>query len=1079
MKQQSKNTKNSKSKFMLGCATSILSLSMLSAIAVPNWSNSPYNVFADSFQNIDIANGGFDNAGSSFPKTAENWTTLTQNSHIKAGVISTKDEDFSNNYKNYGLFYEKNTVIRNNKSPNAYMMNAQDQSASYGIESSEKTLDANGYYEISVKVCTNVDVLKKSDETKLSLQSSASMYLVVDDKIEQSILTKSTGKHWETFSFFVQTAFLESNTIKLQLYLGSKDTTSTGAVIYDDVTCIKYTKEQYETQKAGVASDHRREFVSEKSVSNASYMASIDASSLILNNSFESGVTDWEKDEEGKSSIKSGVMDATAQNFEGGITTPPETNNQSATSKVLFINNTDNAVCTYTSRPFTIKRYQNFLLQFYVKTLDISGAGVHASIVPTDKEKNYSTITLSPITSSSSPLTNDWSLCSIYMQGSAYEDIEVALELGLGTKEHNNTAKGIVFFDDIHLYDTTYSAYAKATTGSLIQKGTLDSSSSTLGVITNANFNNVNDNHDAGAPYTPANWTASNEDNTQSGIINNRKLGFNTGNEYGSISWETVGLTSAQDFIDASNPEDVSKANQNLLMIKTESNQAQSFISDEAELSTSTLYKLSIDAKSLCDGAYINVTLDDNLIYHEDIAYSDTFILHDFYLLTPMTATKAKIELGVNSSPAVCYAFFDAVNLSTVTLADGKTASETLAGLVEKDEDLRYQNLLNDFSSYNDQSQNANGLYAPILWEDTKNTNANMGVKVDDGKSSLLFANTSQNVEATATLKNAIPLESESYYKITFKFYLGSNVTDATSLTSQLKFGFKECSEENQYFKLSNLSSNENEYSFYINSKDYESITPYITFIGQNLAETTCEYAELVSLSVEKSTEATYQVKQNEVKDDITKGETQIILGSPVSNTETDNGPQNNINSQVFMWIVPSFITLLALVLAVIGSIVKRVNRNNSRKGKKYKNAYDRNTTIHKAILDKEVEKLREEKIAEVRTKILNVQAKLKALEDKYLKDTENTEANKEAEYKKLVRNRKKYANQEVDLKEKEQYYQSEEYTQIALNEVTDKHEKLLSENPEEQSDKEQGNEENVQEQTQSEEANSEDKKND
>lgn len=1050
MKYKDKKKNSTKSNILTTCATGIFALSMLSAGIVSN--ALPVNVYASSFVETSVTNGGFDSTStSSFPKTASDWTVLSKNSGLKAGVISTKDEDFKNYYESYGLFYSTDALSHNEDSPNAFLINAEMKSGSYGIESPSFTLDANSYYAIRVDVRTDLKILDKDKENQI--ESFASMYLKLGDEIVSSKLNIRTTNQWSSYYFFVSTDFKKSSEAKVQLYLGSKEYPSTGAVMFDTLTCTKYTKEMFNNVVAKTSALRCEKYVCDESLENPEYKSKIDVTSNFFANSTFETLTNWTVKTQGDvSRSKNGIVDVSSSKYNPSITlvpTSPETNNIANDTSVLFINNQPfseddkrGASITYTSEEFTIERYKNYLFQFYVKTKDIAGDGVHASIIPTNED--YSTIKLTTISSSINPINNDWSLCSIYVQGNAYEDVKATLELGLGSVEEKLNASGSVFFDDLKVYEVSYEDYKNASTEKNSQKGAFTSESSSSSKIANSNFDLVADTAGISAPYAPAEWKVGNEKNTTSGIINNRYIGFNANGEYGSISWDAVGLTSNQSFIDKDNEEELKIANQNLLMLNTSTSGYQSYTSTEAELSASTLYKLSIDAKSLVDGAYIKVMFGENLINYKDIVVSSEFALQDLYILTPMTTSSITIELGLGNSTNLVYgyAFFDNIMLTDLTETDNTEykPAEKLDELIEEDPTIRYVDMLTNYFNYDESSIDSKGLYASTSWKIEKQDGVNAGIRVVDETQSLLIASEKQNLDTKIESKFTYTLSETDYYKISFTLKT-SEFKDLAN--SGAYFGFNQNTDEEMLFANVISKDEETVYEYYIKGADFKEITPYIGIKYEN-NNGTQQFVELTNFAIDKLTEAEFTVKQNEIKDKEDEFPNIVLIGEVKADDSSDDntGSTTPLDPSALTWIIPTLITCLALVLAVIGMILKKVKKKLYRKGRKYTNIYDRETTIHKEILDKEVEDLRQEKINAVQTELTQVQEKLQSLEDKYKEDSSKEGANIEAEYKKFVRNRKRHAIKEQDLKQQIEYLKSDEYTEVALDEVIARHEK-------------------------------------
>lgn len=1054
MKNKTKNKNNSAIKLFGTCATAgMVALSMFNFGITPINSISSVSAQSTDFSVVTVTNSDFDNTSSStYPKTASSWTVLTSDSVANAGVISTKESEFNSYYKKYYKINKDSIANENSTSPNVFMMNAGENRASYGIESSSFDLSANSNYVISFDVKTSLTILDDEGNEK-PLTSLASAYLKIGDKIVASKLNVNTNNEWATFYFFIQTSFKESSTAYLQLYLGSKEFQSTGAILFDSVTCTKYTNSAFENKNSTVDSSKKVSYVSDSSLNNVDYRNKIDITSSFsdIDTSF-TDATAWDTTTFGNNSaVLSGIIDV--NDYDSNITKiseNPKTNNSATDSKIMFLNvlsskDLSGASVNLTSKKtLTIKRYGNYLIQFYVKTSSITGAGLHVSLVP-ENDDDYSSVSLSSISSSTNSLTNDWTVCSLYVQGNSFEDVQAKLEIGLGSVSDETVASGYAFIDDLHVYEIDYSDYENATTSSTLGKGafTKDEESSDS-LVENFNFNDISTSAGSTSPFAPANWTASNTNSTDSGIINNQKATFDTVS-YG-ISWDAVGLTSAQSFIDITNAVELDVANQNLLMLNTTKSGYQSYTSDSISLEASKLYKLSIDAKSLADGAYINIKYGDTLIESTEIKKSTSFNLYDFYFLTSMSSESLTIELGLGTSEknSPGFAFFDAIMLTAIT---EDSSLETFTATAEYDklsttiENFNGINLYDNFFNYGD--KNSYGLYDSFSWDSTATLNSRAGIALDDENTPYLLISTEDN-KASFTVKSKFTYSlTESYYKVSFSLET-TNFDDLSNCG--VTFGFEEASNDGNYF-TNIISSEESTYEFYIKTEDsdYSSLTPYITITtNDNL---TTQTVKLTKLSFESISETTYstlkaQYEDEESTEDFSKT---ILLSSTdeeadESEEDAEESEDSSSSAQVWTWFIPTIITVLALILAMIAMIMKKVNRKLEKRGKKYKNTYDRETTIHQSIIDKEVNELIKAKVAEKTAQLEKEQAILQEMEDDYKENSNKTES----EYKKLVRNRKRHAKKKEQLEEEIKHIQSDEFIQEATNEVLIKHEEEI-----------------------------------
>lgn len=979
------------------------------------------SVYAYTKTEITVDNGDFNSTStSSYPKTASNWTKADGSSvstALKAGVISTNLDTFKDEYKSYSLAIDNTTGLENSKNGNVYMINAIDKASRYGIKSNTVTLDKESYYMVSIDVKTSLPVLK--GDTTLNLSSMASIYLnISDDDNLYSFVGIDTQNGWDKYTFYIHTNKFIAPTMNLELWLGSKtEILSSGAVIFDNVKAYKLAEADWKA-----VADQKNKIIELDDATK------YDATSKINNASFEDTSAVWDivtNEKNTASNISTGICSIVSYNPQiTNIKTSPNTNGVVGNNYALFINNEEEAGVAYKSNTFKIEKYSNYLIQVYVKTGSFEKGGATISLVPTNEDLSATKFTDIQTSTTKNSITNNWEVYNIYVQGSPFADEEVYLQLGVGSDEEDDLVKGYAFFDDIRVSKITFNDYTNASTSSTNVKQAKLHNISSSSEISNAYFNFVDDAFTGSFPMQPSGWTATNSDSKEtSGIISTRKDDFEskTNEYYGNLPWYAVGLTPLQTNVDENT------ADNNLLMIRNANYDMQSYKSSSYTLSSSSFYKVSVDARTLStDNAFINIMIGGNVVAKYEFKSEDKWTTIETYFATGLGTKEVSVELGLGTSKNLVkgYAFFDNVRVSTLE-SDAFTE-------IKKDESKKVIDFSKEDFSMTTGEFNED-LEIPSNWtiENSSLSNVLFGIEKTSDTNALVISTTTDTANIKAQSSITYNLDTETYYIATFKIKT-SAFTDLKN--SGATFGFKEIS--NSYFKhIVSASEDYVEYKFFINGANYSTLTPYFELDVENA--TNGEFAKLSSIEFEATTETKFTEKVKELEDDDTIKDV-IILGTVTEEDDNnDSGKTNYVGGNLDWYLIPTIITTLAMILAVIGVLIqwRKKKAVKKEKQKKFMNKYDREITLHKALIDREAEAIRKQKLEELKAKLKLVDNELEQIENDYKQKSNDANANQEHEFKKYARNRKKVAERKEKLEEEKRYVQSDEF----LKEATDK----------------------------------------
>lgn len=1002
-----------KSKILIASLCLIFAFAYLPIISLRDFTVEAYAPTA-----ITITNGDFDTfSGSSFPKTVSNWTSSTSSSSVgdsKIGVISTTATDFTENQEAYGL-----GNIPEYEDENVFMINNLTTSRKIGYVSNSITLDKDSYYIISIDIATSLPIYM--DEASQNISSVASIYLA-GNEINADLTNVTTYGNWNTYSFYVKTNQFTSEEVKLEAWIGSKFAGSAGAILVDKATAHKFDATEFERRLSSVNYTDNNCKVVDMKISDAN---------LLTNNEFndESGWTVKVNDESDLSGLAYGVINFADYIPEENYRVPnPGSNNKYNNTSALLINNSTPAGVTYTSEDITIKKQTYKTISVYVKTGEFSNGGAKVSLVP--KNEDLSAVSFENIVekATANSATNNWTKYTFYILGNPYNDEIINLELSVGNVEGNEETDlitGYAFFDSIESYSISYNDYTTVTTDAHNKQLDLSGAKSSP-EISNGYFNYADSSFEGTYPLAPASWTITNAENTNSGIINTQKTDFNskTNEYYGNLAWENVGYTPLQFSQDEN-------ANNNLLMIRNV-NDYQAYKSSSYSMSSESYYKVMVDVRTLSsDNAYINLTADNNsTIARYSINSNTQWTTLTTYVATGLGSKSLTIELGLNTADALGtgYAFFDNCRVSSIDKEAFESAiASTTTKVVDFNQD-KFDILLDS----------EDGMYTTSAnWEATLTDEIAVDAGVIVGNENILGI-TSTEANGTQKLAYRLPysIDSAKFYKFTFTV----KTTNLAGLqNSGMEIGFSEST--SKFTKI--VDTDWTEYTFYICGGTITSLTPYISLISENATTTNEVY--LKSLVLSEMTESEFK-EATEDYDEENHDAHILLLGNKQEETEPETEePTTTTNNAGQNWLlVPSIITALAILIALFGVIAKKTKFKKINI--KRKANYDRVKTLHPAVIQREVEDIRRERLNALEEKIKANKQALEEYEASYKERLEKAkeEKQKQAEFKAYAKGRKKLAKEQEQLLSEKEHISSEEFANEQEEKIMKQHQKDL-----------------------------------
>lgn len=1007
-------TRNNKYGFKRFLVGGMLALSVFStSFLVSNFENQKFNTVYANYQTVDdsISNSDFSSySTSTTPYTPNNWTfnNPLNSDGLKNGIIDVNSATFSDNKSDYELKENPNKPAGNptlGTSDPLYkhlMINSYAGFGRAGYTSGSFTLDANSYYSVSVTLRTN-------DQAQASIYVSG----LSDDKVKSEITNISTFDSWETYTIFIETNQFVSENATIELWLGSKEVNDTykGAVFFNKVILTKYSKTTFDKNIAN----------SDANTSKVVSLFSPTYVDLINNANFDEAnapgegniIPGWETIESSHDENQMlKVITTTHYNAEvdteAGIVNPG-TNYVSADDSVLFMYNKESGVQGIKSNEFTIEQNELYMISVWAKSNCETGTGATILLEQVDENKDdeeddeeFTPQTASIVTSTSlttSETTNNWTQYRIFVEGHPLRDTKATLQIWLGTEE--SATNGYVFIDNISMQKISYSTQEKGIEAGNNTTYTYNGNNSPF-VIVNGNFNVAQKSENALTyPLTVSNWTLSKDKNYDdeqnlTGVINTNSTHFTKltqqilDNELG-VSVTNPGLTPVQKINDAT----LDNSSNNVLMIGNTIETSQSFTSEAFSLTASTYYRISAlvntQFSSTNENAGAQIKLSNSsftALNLNNINTNGEWKKVNFYVHVGSNITEHTISLALNNTQG--FAFFDDVCVFESTEEEFNADKGTYEYKAELNVDTKDSFDLHDTvdenypltQSYNWKETNHTetaGVTYGVL--DTSKNTKNVFAGIDNPQStsgnSVLAIHSNTDTHFTLSASQLIDLSMDKHYKITVQVKtvnLSQEENKYDDDGNLINYGAQiSLNGYENYFKAINTELDEIDgyatYTFLI--KPTADAQTYVTVGLGDTNNYASGYAFFDDVVVTELEEAAY----NEAKENANVRT--ILLGDQTTKTETEETGTEFTGSQFDWVLVPSLLTGLAIIIAIVGSTVRRFKFT---KQPKIKTKYDRRKTVEVDLSKRERIELRNEIIKELNNEYNEIDAEINKL---------------------------------------------------------------------------------------------------
>ena len=953
-----------------------------------------------SFESVSISNGDFNSSpnSSTLDSDPTGWNLIRTSSTAKAGIINVNDTRFNSSYSSYFLNADENPGKTNvNYDDKVLMINARTSStgsevpAVQGYRSEEITLKPYSYYTFSIL-------------TKTINNARGSIYITgLDEEITNVSFESYEAETWTEYEFFISTGTTEE-TVSVELWLGRKEnTTSSGAVFFDNVVVQRHTSENYTRNLNNAqASENVENYIYSEAKIDLNYVEEINSELTYADSNldFEKGtLANWTiANNEFPSDAVSDVFNVN-QDFELG--SDLTANNKYA----LMLSSKTSGYFGYVSPKIELPMHAIYKISVNVKVDDLSG---NAYILLKenndvnefyDKDNPYDTYT--PVeneivisSNSSDTFQNNYTSCSFYVYGNALYPTSFNLELWLG--QSDDQSSGTVVFDTIRIETISADDFTSASESTSSVKVTLTSFSEEQS-FTNGSFNSLNNQSSKlEYPVHASDWTVgeADEEATVWGVVNTNST------LYESIKDEFLG--------GRANPENpkvlgntipTSDTN-NILMMWNKGITYQSLISPSFSASADTYYSLKFSYKTVSDlldnENILNVyIIDDNeTVLFEELGINSKNIADkdwsnfEIIIRTAQTtkSLNVKLELGTEDEGVSGVAYFDNFELTTVEYTDDEYAD--LIGTAN----------IVDFTNggFNLVSASVNnyGVYDPLAYTGTLESGSNPTngdpvafgglINSEDNEFGLSPNPNNNNIIKNVMLiktngistysmksNDTISLTSGSYYR--FTIYIKTNIPEYTGNANEQAYGAEFSLEGIDSAKIDKIISNGfTAYNIYVRAQSDVDVNIRFALTADKIANT--GYAFFDNFSYETIDEAVYNSAKNANTANSVFAETEAEEETSDDETEPSN------NNVVIWYVIPSVIFALALILALVAYAMKKVKIKKPESKKK--GNYDREQTMYRDVVRKEAEDRRNERLKALKADLKAVQDEIDTLEN-------------------------------------------------------------------------------------------------
>lgn len=976
------------------------------------------NVFAatSDIVEVSISNKDFDSSSSSsLQSSPSGWNKIETSDGVKSGIISVDETDFSNNKNTYGLEIGQNPgrggTVASDK--HILMINAQKNYSIAGFESSSSTsLDANSFYVVAIN-------------TKTTASSFASLYIdgLVDEYDATNSFSEVNFQQWTKNYFFIRTGATKKD-VKIQMYLGSKNTPSTSVVFFDNIEFFKTSESSYENLLNQQADANSTRPLATKTYREINLVDDyVDITSKISNANFNNPSV----------SVLSPISD-TAAKFVDVRDNSKYSNLSSNNSFAFSIKNEQKSYSCYELKDIVIPAYGVYAISVDAKIIEsISSSNATLKIVESDEikddypsyEPKSAELTIS---SSTNAVKNDFNSYTFFIKGNGLKETKFSLQVSIGTKD--SKATGEIALDDLKFFSMTSKDFDGAS-GSF-QKALELNLSSASPLVSNGHFNNYTVEtpvrFDAGNPvfsfpYGVKSWTNEvdpnvSKDDVAFGIINTKSSFYNA-TEIGTANPQNPDFN----IVDPDSHETNANSN-NILMFKNLASTYQSASLSSLSLDSSSVYELTFDCKTeLNAGALSFSVISDSktISKFSQINTNGDWKKYKIAIRTNVASSSigVKFDFGTKEQNAIGFGFVDNVRLVKKTMTDEQflaLENQTNTKIVDfKNGNWKIvsdtQNTFGVWELLTSSSSLCDGAFAGVI---SAKENAFGVVGKNEDNNMLIVSNTEKGTSSITT-KNDFHFTKDKFYKISLNILTQRMQTLTSEDGEELTYGASlKLSEFDTTLKNIVTNGEFKTYTFLL--KATEDSDQGLTLRVSSPTSQTLGTAIVDNLVVTELDQAEYDeavaLKESKNQTNVAVVETQSTTDS---DDNTDDSQDSNTLSNKEIWLlVPSIIFGVAVIGAILAFTLRHI------KIKKFEKAtqatYNRKSSLEREKAKIEAKKNIDKQIAEQVELQKIVENELSSLEENYQKDLQEFRSRGNSKSNKMEKEFKAYMNEKSKL---------------------------------------------------------------
>lgn len=661
------------------------------------------------------------------------------------------------------------------------------------------------------------------------------------------------------------------------------------------------------------------------------------------------------------------------------------------------------------SDDITIKRQSFSRLSVWVKDIDIQN-GSGATVVISGKDgkaaTNYEFSSVQGnLTGDESATTRyGWKEKAFYIKGSAFRDYPINVELWLGQKD--SKSKGTALFDDVNIETLTSAQFNEnSANGTVID---FDDTLPDLG-ITNGAFNLAGDYTEYKYPLAPSGWSLLNAATVTTSGMSTDKVDKIEKVISGIVPIDEDHFNENQaNYGGASNPSNHISNGPNVLMMASSNPTAACYQSSAFTLPVDGKKKLSVTMKVVgIDGYGANIVVKSGnniLTTIEQITETSDFQTFDIYLqggLSEKTDLVVEVWLGLNDSInnksklSSGYLFIDNVKLADMADSENYAAKageyyNLKSGSTIKKTNFSVYTFAKEMFNAYDYFQKDSFVKTPYNWTVSANgTNAivnNETVKYgifdagfiwkDQADIPYTFKHTDRENPHVLLLKNIAKTSSKltnkfnynlaasSYYKITISMKVdmtqdqidNTDVVGAGIALTGTKYKFENIKDTSLLVDKNNPDSRNKEiyrdFIFYVNT---DTSSPSVGFdISLGGSKNSKQYASgsvyVNSIEVLSINNTDYELSVKNLLDKDPDNDDPYIINANLKATDEDTKPDEPTEkAPIQWWLIPSILFAVAILLALVGTLVRRLVSKRQKHVKIEKvSSYDRSKTLDK-----------------------------------------------------------------------------------------------------------------------------------